>query len=269
MGRVRRVALLGEDGPGGDPAGSATHHLDDAARAVVRGHGADVEADLHDGGAVVFDDRSVARAVVGVRQIVVDRLGHAVDAHVITALDGLLVDLVGGVLRIVATGVEEVADVVRGEDLEEAVHVLRGLGGLLLEVELVATGAERRRRRVPQAFDRLGLLVVQVDEVLVEDAVDAVEPTVDVLDEIVASGLGDDAGDGGIDDRGGAAGLGDEQVADEFSHRFFPFENRPEPCPAPEARSKAGLAEAWRRPRRSRSGRQGGPSRLPGRMEPP
>jgi hypothetical protein len=34
----------------------------------------------------------------------------------------------------------------------------------------------------------------------------------------VVTGFGDDPGNGGIDDAGGAAGLGDEQISNKFSH---------------------------------------------------
>ena len=193
VGRIGGVAALGQDGAGGDPAGGAAHDLDDAAGAVVGGHAGDVDADFHDGGGVVLDDGAVAGAVVGVRQIVVDGLGHADDAQVVAALDGLLVDLVRGVLRIVAADVEEIADVVGLEHLEQPVHVLRGLLGLLLEIDLVAAGAQRGRRGVAQAFDGAGLLVVDVDQVLVQDAQDAVGAAVDLLDALVTAGFLDDA----------------------------------------------------------------------------
>src|SRR5260370_39026463 len=98
--RIGRVAALGDHGAGGDPTGGASHDFNDAAGAVVGGHAGHINADLHHGGGVVFDDRAVARAIVGVRQVVVDGLGHADDAHLVGALDGFLVDFMGGILRI-------------------------------------------------------------------------------------------------------------------------------------------------------------------------
>ena len=151
MGRVGRVAALGQHRAGGDPARRAAHHLDDAAGAVVGGHAAHVHADFRDGGGVVLDDRAVAGAVVRVGQVVVNGLGHADDAQRVVALDGLLVDLVRGVLRVVAADVSEVADVVGLEDLEQPVHVLGRLLRLLLEIDLVAAGAQRGGGRVFQA----------------------------------------------------------------------------------------------------------------------
>ena len=106
--------------PRGDPARGTAHDFNDAAGAVVGGHAADVDADFHDRGGGVLDHRAIARAAIGVRQVVVDGLGHADHAHFVAALDGFLVDLVGGVLGIVAADVKEIADVVRLEDLERA-----------------------------------------------------------------------------------------------------------------------------------------------------
>ena len=69
------------------------------------------------------------------------------------------------------------------------VHVLGGLFGFLLEIDFVAAGAERRGGRVSQAFDGFGLLVVDVDQVLVEDAENAVGAAVDFLDALVSARL--------------------------------------------------------------------------------
>ena len=61
-------------------------------------------------------------------------------------------------------------------------------------------------------------LIVQVDEFLIEDAQDAVETPVDLLDAFVVPGLGDDTCDACVDDAGGTTRLGDEEIAIEFSH---------------------------------------------------
>ena len=45
MGRVRRVAPLGQNRAGRDPARRTAHHLDDAAGTVVGGHAPHVQAD--------------------------------------------------------------------------------------------------------------------------------------------------------------------------------------------------------------------------------
>ena len=153
----------------------AAHDFDDAAGAVIRRHAGDIEANFDDSRGVVLDHRAVAGAVVGVRQIVIDGLGHADHPHFVVAFDGFLMNFVGRVLRIVAADVKEIADVVGLKNFEQPVHILRGLFGLLLEIDLVTAGAQRGGGRVSQALDRFGFLLIDVDELLVEDAEDAVE----------------------------------------------------------------------------------------------
>src|SRR5439155_560510 len=129
VGRVNGTALR-QHGAGGDPPCPAAHDLDDATGAVVRDHAADVRGDFHHGRRIVFDDRAVAGAMVGVWQVVVDGFGNADHAHFKAAFDGLVVNLVRGILRIVAAGVKEVADIVRLKNLKEAVHAARDMDRL-------------------------------------------------------------------------------------------------------------------------------------------
>ena len=151
--------------------------------------------------------------MVGVRQVVVDGLGHTVDAQFVAAFDGLVMHLMGGVLGIVAADVEKVADVVGGEDFEEAVHVLGGLFGLVLEIEFVTAGAQRRGGSVFEALDGARAFVADVDQLLAEQAEDAVEAAVDFLDAFVPPGFLDDAGETGVDDGGGTARLGHQKIS--------------------------------------------------------
>jgi hypothetical protein len=81
MRRIGGHAALGEHRARRDPAGGTAHHLDDAARAVIRGHRADIKADFHDRGGVELDHRAVTRAVIRMRQIIINRLRHTDDAH--------------------------------------------------------------------------------------------------------------------------------------------------------------------------------------------
>jgi hypothetical protein len=114
------------------------------------------------------------------RQVVVDGLGHVDGLHRIAHLLRQLADLVAGIRRVAAAVVEEVADVVGLEDLDQAlVLALVGLQAL----QLVAAGAEAAAgvwrsaampRRTPAG----------VDQVLGERADDAVAPGVDVCDLI-------------------------------------------------------------------------------------
>ena len=90
---------------------------------------------------------------------------------------------------------------------EQPVHVLGGLLRLLLEINLVAAGAQRGRGRVFQALDGAGLLVIDVNEFLVQDAQDAVGAAVDFLNAVVPARFLNDAGQTGVDDGGRTARL--------------------------------------------------------------
>ncbi len=209
---------LGQHGAGGEPAGGAAHDLDDAAGAVIGGHAGDVLRGLHHRRGVVLDRAAVARRVVGVWQVVVDCFRHADAAQRVAAFLGLEMHLVVGVLRVVAAGVKEIANVVRLEDLEQPVHVEGSLFGVFIETNLVAAGAQRGARSVLEFLDGAGLLLVQVDQVFVQDAKDAVKPAVNLHDLIrVFAGFLDDAGHAGVDDRRGAAGLAHQHVAHQFA----------------------------------------------------
>src|SRR5690606_6220930 len=118
---VRVVAALGEGGTGGNPAGGTAHDLDDRNE-IALAHGLGVAGDFTHGGGEILDHAAVAGAVVGGGQVVVDRLRHADDAELVALFLGELGNLVGGILRVVAADVEEVADVVRLEDFEHALE---------------------------------------------------------------------------------------------------------------------------------------------------
>ena len=211
VGRIVRVILpLGEGGAGGDPAGGAAHDLDDGDE-VALAHGFVVTSEFAHGGGEILDDRAVAGSVVGERKIVVDRLGHADDAELVALRSRELGNFVGRVLGIVAADVEKVADVVGLEDFEHAVEI-----GLFLELE--AAGAEGGAGRVLESADLLLGLAGQIDKILLENAEDAVERAVNLLDALVVQRFGNDARDTGVNDGGGAAGLAHQDVSYEFSH---------------------------------------------------
>jgi len=209
-GVVRVVAALGEGGAGGDPAGAAAHDLDDGDEVALT-HGLAVAGDFAHGRGEVLDHAAVAGAVVGDGEVIVDRLRHADHAELVALLLGELGDLVGGVLGVVAPDVEEIADVVGLEDLEDALEI-----GLFLE--LVATGAEGGAGGVLEGADLLLRLGGEIDQVLVQDAEHPVEAAVDFLNAFMVQRFGDDAGDAGVDDGGGATGLAHQNIAYEFSH---------------------------------------------------
>ena len=214
VGRILRVILaLGESSSGGDPTGTATHDLDDGDEIALT-HGLVIGGDFADAGGDVFDGAGVAGAVVGAGQVVIDGLGHADHAELVALGLGELGDFVGGVLGVVATDVEEVADVVGLEDLKDAIKV-----GLFLEFE--TAGAESGAGRV---FERANLLLrlrSEIDQVLVEDAEHAVERAVDLFDAFMVQRFRDEARDAGVDNRGGAAGLAYQDISYEFSHDSY------------------------------------------------
>ena len=116
----------------------------------------------------------------------------------------------GGVHRIVAAVIKEIADVVRLEYLDETLV----LGPVLVDPrQLVARRAECAARRVAQCPDRRRALLAGVDHVLGQRPDDAVPPGIELADlvRVLARGFDHPAG-GGVDDGGDAAGLGVEGV---------------------------------------------------------
>ena len=127
----------------------------------------------------VFRHRAEAGAAVGVRQVVVDRLRHADAGDRIAHRRADLRDLQGGVHRVVAAVVEEIADVVRPEDFDQALV----FGAVLLDaLELEACRAEGAGRGVAQRRGWWPRFPRQVDEILGEGADDAVAAGVDLAD---------------------------------------------------------------------------------------
>ncbi len=191
---------------GGDPAGVTAHDLDDEDLGGGGAHGAHVEGGLQGGDGDVLGHGAEARAVVGDGQVVVHGLGHVDGLDRIAHGLGELGDLVAGVGGVAAAIVEEVADVVGLEDLDQALVLALVV---LQALELVAAGAEAAGRRVAQGGDVLRGLLVGVDQVLGQRADDAVAAGIDIADlvRVLARGL-DDAAGGGVDDGGDTAGLG-------------------------------------------------------------
>ena len=147
LGQVDEVAaglcLVGERGSGGQPACVTAHALDDGDHAGVID--VRVAGDFHDGRGDILGGGSVAGAVVGAEEVVVDGLGDAHDAALVANLLHILGDLVAGVHGVVAAVVAEIADVVLLEDLKDALVI----GVVLVRVlDLVAAGAERGGRGV-------------------------------------------------------------------------------------------------------------------------
>ena len=123
-----------------DPAGVAAHDLNDFDF-VHCTDGLRVETGVTHGGGNPTGHTAVTWCVVGVAQVVINGLGHAHAAHLITGIRGKLTHAVRCVHRVIAADVEEVMDVVGLEDFENPLVIFRR--------ELVAAGTQRRGRGPP------------------------------------------------------------------------------------------------------------------------
>jgi hypothetical protein len=151
----------------------------------------------------------IDNAELRVADVVVDRLGNAGDHQLDPALVGERGDLGSRVHGIIPPDVEEPADVVGSDDLDNPLEVL-----LLPVGELVATGAHGAcRGGAAEQADLLPPLAGHVDKLLQENSLDAVPCRVDRAD---LAGVGEAALDHalqrGVDDGRGSAGLGDESI---------------------------------------------------------
>ncbi len=214
---LRRLAVLFRRQAAGrrDPAGVAPHHFQDEHLGRGLGHRGDVVAGLADRHGHVLGHRAEAGAGVGDRQVVVHRLGDVDGLDRIAQLLAQLAHLEAGVGGVAAAVVEEVADVVGLEHLDQALV----LGLVLVEaLELVAAGAEGAGRSVAQRGDHRRGLLRGIDQVLGKGADDAVAAGINLADlALVLARALDQAGGGSVDDGGNPAGLGIKGIA---WHRF-------------------------------------------------
>ena len=132
-----------------------------------------------------------------------------------------------GVGGIVAADIEEGADLMRLQHLENLVAIF-GVG-------LVAGRAERGGRRIGHHFEIVAGLLGQIEEILVDDAAHAVMGAIDALDAGEFARLQHHARERLVDDGGRAAALGDENFLRR--HEILPSE-MPRSSKAPEAKGK-------------------------------
>ena len=195
-------AAAGEPGGRGDPAGVTTHHFEHEHPGGGARHGGDIERRLARGHRDVLGDRAEARTTIRSGQIVVHGLRYAHTGDGIAERRAELRHLERGVHRVIAAVVEEVADVVGAEHLDQALI----LGAVLLDaLQLEARRAERAGRRVLERADGRGALAADVDEILGERTDDAVTPGVHLGDVSGAHRRLDHAARGGVDDGRDAA----------------------------------------------------------------
>ena len=217
---VGRVAFeFGREASGRrDPARVAAHDLHDEDLGGRPRHRPDVEGGLAHGYRDVLRDRAEAGAVVGDREVVVDRFRDPDAGDGIAHPLADLRHLVGGVLGIPASVVEEVPDIVRAKDVDEPLVLRRRL---FQPLELVTARPERAGRGMAERGDRLLRFLAGIDEILGQRADDPVPARVDLAEHFrMATGRLDDSGRRGVDDRGHAAGLGVEDVAGAHDDAF-------------------------------------------------
>ena len=191
------------------------HDLDDRhGRDAVDARIAD---DLLRGRGHILRRRAEARRMVGDGQVVVDGLRHADHADVRADMVQIRRELHDGIHRIVAADVDEDLDAVgieRGEDL------LVDVGILLKGGQLVAAGAEHGRGRLAQ---ELHVLIgaddgLQIDELVPDHPLDAVDRAEDRVDLLGEQSLLEDPDEARVDGAGGAAGLCDGNIHDSSSY---------------------------------------------------
>ena len=174
--------------------------------------------DLGAGGGDVLGGRGEAGAVVGAVQVVVNGLGYAHDAALIAHLLHILGDLVAGVHGVVAAVVEEVADIVLLEYLQDApvigvIHI--GVG------QLIAAGAQGRGGGELQQIQLRGVLLSHIVQLVLQHALDSVGGPQNAGDAVsLQSGL-NHALSTGVNDCGRTSGLANDAGAGQLLHVCF------------------------------------------------
>ena len=201
-----RLLRVGERGGGGQPAGMTAHALNDGDLADVVDAG--IAGHFHRAGRDILGSGGVAGAVVGAEQVVVDGLGHAHDAALVADLVHILGDLVAGVHGVVAAVIAEITDVIFLEDLKDALVV--GVVDIGIG-DLVAAGAERGRRGIGQAVKLGTVFFVHAEQLVVENALNAVIRAVDLGDAVGIERSADNTVSRCVDDGRRAAGLANDK----------------------------------------------------------
>ena len=148
------------------------------------------------GGGDILRRAAEAGAVVGVVKVVVDGLGNAHDPALVARLLHKAADLVTGIHRVVAAVVEEVADVVLLEYLQNAL-VVRIV--LLRVSHFVAARTQLRRRSVHEQAKLVSVLLTHVVELVLQHTFDPVRCTVDLCDAVRIQRSPDNAVGAGVD----------------------------------------------------------------------
>ena len=142
-------------------------------------------------------------------QVIIDRLGYPDGTNLVSAFGSFLMHFIGGVLRVIASGIEKITDIVCLNYLEETLHIFLRLFNVFLEIDFVSACAQCSSRSVFQALDGSCVFLTDIDKLFAKDAIHAVESAVDFLNTLVPSGFTDDARNAGIDDSSWATALCD------------------------------------------------------------
>ena len=137
-------------------------------------------------------------------KIIVDGFGDMDGAQRIAMRLGLLRDDADRVGTVVAADIEEAADLVRPQDVENFLAIF--------DVRLVARRAERGGGRAGHEFEIVGRLLRQIGEILVDDSAHAVKRAVDALDLTKFARFQHGADQRLVDDGGRTAALRDENL---------------------------------------------------------
>ena len=211
---VRAGAVFtGQSGGGGQPASMAAHNLHNHHHTGVIHMG--VQIHLHKGGGNVLGGRGVAGAVVRAVKVVVDGLGHAHDPALIAHRLHVLVDFVAGVHGVVAAVIEEVADIVFLENLQDALEIRVVHGGV---GQLIAAGAQGGGGGVFQQTQLLGVLLAHVKQPVIQHTLDAVLRAQHPGDNAAFQRCVNNAVGAGVDNGCRPAGLADDTGAFQYIH---------------------------------------------------
>ena len=151
--------------------------------------------------------------MIGAVKVVVNGLGNAHYAALVS--DGLHIaaDLVAGVHGIIAAVIEEISHVVFFEYLKNALIVR--VVSLRIRY-LIAAGAKLRGRGMEQQPELFGILFVHHVELIFKNTLDTVRSTVDLGDLTGLQSGAYNAVSTCVDDRSGASGLTENTCTDQF-----------------------------------------------------
>ena len=196
-----------------------SHDLNDADGGLLHAEGLVVTDDFLHAGSDIFCRGTIAGAVVGYRQIVINGLGNAHETLRLVMCRRIIGQHLHRIHGIISARIEQALDIMLLHDLENLlVHILMtfNLG------HLETAGAEECGRGSLQKLDS-GLVIqilTEIDQVVLQEALNAVYHTIDLL---YAKLLGRRiyAGNGRVDDSGRSAGLSNYNVSFHFDISFF------------------------------------------------